>query len=297
MKIFKAFRQGSVRSLRAWRGILITWFASLLTVSLVVLPMRGALNSGFGKSMVTEKLRDGLNLEVLSDLSSGLKSVVSSFISGFFLLILFGMIVNAFLAGGLFDSIKSPARKISASEFFRASARNFLTFFVISLIISVIIISLAFIIVGIPLSIVKDNKTASEAAPFVAAIISGSVLAVVIIIFMLVADFARAWQARNEKQKCLKALVFGFSRTFRTFFSSFPTMLIDMAVIVLFMFLTINLLGPWRPITSGGVFLLFILSQAMFIINLFLKTWSYGCVTSLMEQTDPTPDEAFFKMP
>jgi hypothetical protein len=297
MKIFKAFSQGSVRSLRAWKGILITWFASLLTVSLVVLPMRGALNSGFGKSMVTEKLRDGLNLEVLSDLSGGLKSVVSSFTSGFFLLILFGMIVNAFLAGGLFDSIKSPARKISASEFFRASARNFWTFLVISLIISVIIISLAFVIVGIPLSIVKDNKTASEAAPFVAAIISGSVLAVVIIIFIIVADFARAWQVRNEKQKCLKALGFGFSRTFRTFFSSFPTMLIVLAVMVLFMLLTIILLGPWRPITSGGVFLLFILSQAMFIINLFLKTWSYGCVTSLMEQTDPTPDEAFFKMP
>ncbi len=297
MKIFKAFSQGSVRSLRAWKGILITWFASLLTISLVVLPMRGALNSGFGKSMVTEKLRDGLNLEVLSDLSGGLKSVVSSFTSGFFLLILFGMIVNAFLAGGLFDSIKSPARKISASEFFRASARNFWTFLVISLIISVIIISLAFVIVGIPLSIVKDNKTASEAAPFVAAIISGSVLAVVIIIFIIVADFARAWQVRNEKQKCLKALGFGFNRTFRTFFSSFPTMLIVLAVMVLYMLLTIILLGHWRPITSGGVFLLFILSQAMFIINLFLKTWSYGCVTSLMEQTDPTPDEAFFKMP
>ncbi len=297
MRIFKAIGSGFIRSIKVWKGVLIVWLITLLLVSMFAIPMKATLKTGLGFSMITEKMKEGLNVEVLADLGPYFKSLRADLFSGLLFLTFIGIFLNAFLAGGLFDSIKTPARKFSASEFLRASAKNFWTFFVISLIITTIIFTLAFFIVVIPIRSFYLNKTVSEAAPYIVAFIALPVLAVLKLIFILVADFARAWQVRNEKQSCFKALGFGFSRTFRRFLSSFPMMLIIMVVTGLFAITVILLLGHWNPTTSGGVFLMFILSQILFLINLLIKTWRYGSVTSLMEQTDPTPDEAFFKMP
>lgn len=38
-----------------------------------------------------------------------------------------------------------------------------------------------------------------------------------------------------------------------------------------------------KPVTGGGVVLLFILSQLLFFIKILLKGWRYGSVTMLME--------------
>jgi hypothetical protein len=291
MKIFKAIGSGFIRSIKVWKGILIVWFITLLLVSLFAIPMKATLKTGIGFSMITEKMKDGLNIEVLGDLGPYFKSLRADLVSGFLFLTFIGIFLNAFLAGGLFDSIKTPARKFSASEFFRASARNFWTFLIISLIIIAIIFTLAFFIVVIPVRSLIRNETVSEAAPYIVAFITIPILAVLKMIFVLVADFARAWQVRNEKQACFKALGFGFCRTFKKFLSSFPMMLIVMVVTGLFAISVILLLGHWNPTTTGEVFLMFILSQVFFIMNLILKTWRYGSVTSLMEQTDPSPDQ------
>jgi hypothetical protein len=291
MKIFKAIGSGFIRSIKVWKGILIVWFITLLLVSLFAIPIKATLKTGIGFSMITEKMKDGLNVEVLGDLGPYFKSLRADLVSGFLFLTFIGIFLNAFLAGGLFDSIKTPARKFSGSEFFRASARNFWTFLIISLIITAIIFTLASLIVVIPVSILVHNETASEAAPYIVAFISIPILAVLKMIFILVADFSRAWQVRNEKQACFKAIGFGFCRTFKKFLSAFPMMLIIMAVTGLFAVSVILLLGHWNPTTTGVVFLMFILSQVFFIMNLILKTWRYGSVTSLMEQTDPAPDK------
>ena len=56
MKITASIKAGFKRSLKSWRGILAMWFVSLILVSLVAIPMKGALMAGIGNSMITEKL-------------------------------------------------------------------------------------------------------------------------------------------------------------------------------------------------------------------------------------------------
>ena len=284
MKVLIAIKSAAFRSLKLWKGILIVWFSSLLLVCTLAIPMKGALNSGFGSSMITEKLTDGINLEVLADLGATLKSLISYFSAGFFLLILIGFLMNVFFSGGLFDSLKGSSGKFCRGEFFRASAKNFWPFLIISLIIYSIILLLAFVIIGIPMIIVGNADVPVEGALFKTGIIVFTIFFLLMTILILVADYARAWQVTKERNECFKAIGFGFSQTFRTFLSSYPLMIILLILQVLYGLLVFSILPGMKPVTGGGVFLLFLLSQFLFFFRIMLKVLRYGSVTSLMEQ-------------
>lgn len=289
MKVLNAVLNGTVRSVRSWKGVLITWFLSLLLVSMLTIPLKGSLISGFGNSMITGLFTNGLNIEAFVDLGSGLKSLLSSFSSGFFFLIFVVFLMNAFLTGGLFDSLRLSSGKFSSSEFFRTAANNFWSFFIITLIVTTMIIFLTIIIIIVPFSIIGQAESVPEKAIYNTILVCGSLLIILILILLLVADYARAWQVANLRPACFSAIGFGFRQAFSTFLSSFTLMIILVAVQILFGCLVMKILTVWRPGSGGGVFLLFLMSQILFIIKILLRAWRYGSVTSLMEQRLKTP--------
>jgi len=287
MKILHSIKSAALRTMNLWKGALIIWFLSLLLVSMLAMPIKGALNSGFGKSMITEKLADGLNFEVFADMGAAFRSIMSFFSVGLFMTILVGFILNAFFTGGVFERLKESSGKFSAGEFFRASAKNFWSFLVISLIISLIILVLAFLIIGIPLSIVGQSDSSPEGALFQTGLIVLSIFFLLLTVLLLVADYARAWQVTMDRNVCFKAIGFGFSQTFKTFLSSFPLMIILLVVQLSFGWLVLKILPGMRPATGGGVFLLFLLSQILFFLKIMLKIWRYGSVTALLPHYSP----------
>jgi len=292
MKIFKALASGFCKTLKAWKGILLIWLGSLITVSLVALPMKAFLKSALGGSMITERLKDGIDLEVFGDIGAGFTNLISSFPTGLLLLVLIGILLGAFLNGGIFDSLKASSGKSSLSEFFRASAKNFWPFLVISLIISLIILALVLFFILLPVSIVVSSGSGSETAPFLTVFFSVLCFLLLSMIFTLAADYARAWHVTQDKPACFKALGFGFSRTFRTFLSSYPMMLIIFVVQMFFTLVVMFFLSRWKPDTGGGVFLLFLVSQILYYVKCILKVWRYGSVTSLMEIKNTAKQES-----
>lgn len=284
MKIFESVKAGILSSARSWKGILILWFYSLVIVSLLVLPMKGALRTGLGSSMITEMLKKGINVEVFADLGAWFRSLISYFTSGFFIILFVGCVVNAFLTGGLFNSLKRSSGTFSAAEFFRASAKNFWPFLVISTAICLIVLVLAILIIVIPVSLVSNADTTTDGAAFKTGIIAASFFLLILIILLLAADYARAWQVAHDRSTGFKALGFGFSRTFRTFSSSYPLMIILLVIPLLYGWLVLSILPEIEPDSEGGIILLFLLSQLMFIIKIFLKVWRYGSITEMMDE-------------
>jgi hypothetical protein len=285
MKIITYIRAGIVRSAKAWQGVVIVWFITLITVSLVALPLKGALNAGLGDSMITEKLAQGINIEVFADLGSNLNSLSSYFLTGLLMIVLISFITNSFLSGGLFNSLRELTGTFSARKFFLNSARYFWSFMLISLILDLLVLLAAFLIIIIPVSIVAHSEASPEGAFFKTFIIAASVFLIVLIWFLVVADYARAWQVNQKRNACLKALSFGFRQTFRTFLSSYSLMLILVFVQLLFGSVVLYVLSGMKPASGTGIILLFVLSQLFFFTKVLLKACRYGSVTSMMEMT------------
>jgi hypothetical protein len=284
MKILSAIKTGSYRCLKAWKGILILWVISFFSVSLIVIPLKAGLKSSLGSSMITEKLVKGIDIDVLEDLGTNLYSMVAFLTSGLLILSMMAILLNVFITGGLFDSVKKGSAGFSSENFFRASARNFWSYMIITLMLYLIIIALIIIVVVVPVSIVSNAESAPEGMVFRIFVVCLSVFMLAMMLILLVADYARAWQASRTQSAGFKALGYGFSQTFNTFLSSFPLMLIMLVSQAIVSWIVIKVITGIVPTKEGGVFLLFVISQLVIFLKLFLKVLRYGSITSMMEK-------------
>jgi hypothetical protein len=283
MKVYSSLKTGFSRSLRSWKGVLIVWFIMFILVSVFMYPFRSSLGSAFGTSMITEKLAAGFDIEAYADLGTTLKSLLSFLTAGFLIAYFAGFITNAFLSGGLFNSVRKESVKFSPREFFMAGSRNFWSFLIISLIITLIMGLLSGIVILIPVIIISLSENVSEKTAYIIVFIAVAFYLAIIPVFLLVADYSRARKTTNVNDSCFRALGFGFSQAFRKFRSSYILMLFLILAQIALGIIIILILPGWKPVTGSGVFLLLIISQLMFYFRLLLKTWRYASVTSHME--------------
>jgi hypothetical protein len=284
MKFLNPLINGAMRSVRPVKGILIIWLSTLILVSLVALPFRSSVKSVLGSSMITEKLKDGINIDVITDMGSNLKTILSSLSSGIFLLILLGFLMNVFFNGGLFALLRKGEEKYSSSRFFHESARCFRPFLFITVTITSMLVLLSLIIFGSAFAIAGFGSTAAEGSGMRAVVTGVIILILVLPILLLVSDYARVWQAGSSEKKGFKAIGIGFKQTFKYFFSSYTVMIFNIISQALFSWFVFKFLSGTRPQSGGGIFLLFLLSQLLFIIKILIRTWRYGSVTSMYER-------------
>ncbi|NSW94091.1 MAG: hypothetical protein HPY62_05200 [Bacteroidales bacterium] len=277
MKIINFLNTGISRAVKSWKGILIIWIFSLILAGFISFPLSSVLKRSFGNSMVTERLMDGLDVEVFADLGSNLSAFL---FPGLFFVFLIGFILTSFLNGGLFDSFREDAGEFSVSAFLSSGARNFWSFLLIAIIIRMIIYFTGVLFVGIPLILLLMENSTPGNSPLIILIITSSLYFVMLPVLLLVADYARAGKAANPGWSGFKALGFGFSKTFDRFGNSYLMMIILTLAHVLFILLVINTIPFWKPQTGKGVFLMFLITQLLLIINLALKAWRYASVTA-----------------
>jgi len=284
MKFLSSLRSGFSRALSARRMVLVWWFTFFILVILFVYPMRSTINTAVGSSMITERLAEGLDIDMITDLGQTLRSIISYFSAGMLFVYLAGFLLNAFVSGGIFGLLRNKADGTGPDEFFRAGARNFWPNIIILFIVTIILFVSMAILLSLTIGAAATPGKVSESVMNIILVSSGVVMLIIIAVLLLVADYARAWVATERNRSGLQALGFGFGETFGKFRSSILMMLILVIVQVFFVLLMMRILSAWTPSSSGGVFLLLIVSQVMLYVRLMLKTWRYASVTSLMER-------------
>jgi hypothetical protein len=285
MKIFSSLDKGLSRVMISLKGVLIVWLTVFFLVIAFIYPLRGSMSSAFGNSLITEKLAQGFDIEVFADLGPALGSMLSYITAGFILIYFIGFVLNAFLTAGLFGSLKNWNGKFSSQEFFRSGSKNFWPFFLISLIITAIIIIITGILMVVPIAITTMSDSMPEKTRITILIAAGAVNLLLMPVFLLIADYSRAWKASHEEESCFRAIGFGFSHTFSKFWSSYLMMVLLIFSQMILGTIILIILPDWRPVTGGGVFLMLIISQLLLLARLMLKTWRYASVTSFMEET------------
>ncbi len=277
MKLVKAFGSGFVRTRHSIKPIIIIWIINLLTISLVAGPIRRLIVAAVGNSNAAQMISDGFRIEFWADLGPVLIPALSSLTTGVFLLIAILFLMNVFLNGGLFDSLRANTCRYMTGNFFKASAKLFFAYFLVTLLVMLMILIFLGLIVGVPIAIV--NASESEELPVIIKIVR-IIFILFLPVFFLVVDYARVWLAANGPAKVFRALGYGFKATFSGFVSSYIFMIVMIAIQAGFVFLVSKSLS-FSPHTGGGLFLLFLLSQVLMIIRIALRVWRYGGVTAM----------------
>ena len=289
LKIFNSLKSGFFRSGKAWKSVIIVWLITLLLVSMVAMPMKSAFSAGLGNSTIYEELKNGINVEVFADLKSAAGSLGSFFSTALLMLVVVSFVVNSFITGGLFNSLRKDSGEFSAKDFFRASSEKFWSFFIISLIFSILVLILLVLVVVIPVSFIAVSEKANDVIIFNSAILLSSLFLFLVLILLISADYSRAWQVAHTENACFKAINFGFRETFRTFFTSYPAMLIIMLIQFFYMWLALKILHGIKPESGIGIIILFTASQILFILKLYLKISRFGSFTVMMESGGRNP--------
>ncbi len=283
MKLIKAFTSGAIRAFRSLKALLMIWLLTFSFLALFSLPLRSFLSTSLGDTASTPLLDKALDLSYFMNLGQAFNSLLSAISGGILIVLLIFFFLYIFLNGGLFDSLRENSWSYKPGDFFRASARYFLSYLAITVLVIFMVLIALFIIIGLPLLIQGAGTSASEEATFKLLSILRIVALLVLPIFLLVADYARAWLVANKHTKVFKALGYGFKASFKYFFSSYVFMLVMLVLQALFAVLVVDILAGYSPESGGGLLLLFIISQGLFLVKLYRRAVRYGGVTALYQ--------------
>jgi hypothetical protein len=137
---------------------------------------------------------------------------------------------------------------------------------------------LAFIL---PLVIAVNSDSVSEAGVYNTILISGSLTMILMLVILLITDFARSWKTANKGRGPFMAISAGFRLGFRNLPASFLFMLI-----IVLMQLIPAVAGYMiisSPAEGKGIFALFMSTQLLFFIKIALRIWRYAGITAIME--------------
>lgn len=280
MKLLKAISSAVQRIFKASRQIIIIWLISTLTLSVLMVPFKNMVISYAGSSMLPEIMAKGFDISYWLEMGNSMKHLVSSFSAGLMVFIAISLILNIFLSGGLFDNLRVNSCSYRPSDFFSASARLFFPYLWVNLLVILIIIASLLLIIGAPLFILRSGSGGEDTMLGVMKIFR-IVMVAVMLVYLLVADYARAWLAASGRRNVFKAVGYGFKATFSSFANSYLFMLFAVALQVAFTILAAKVLDSMEPQGASGLFLLWVVSQAFIISRIYLRAYRYAGITAL----------------
>jgi len=283
MKLIKAFTSGAIRAIHSIKAILLMWLLTFSFLALFSYPLKSFLNTSLGNTASTSSLNEAFNIAYFLDLGEAFRLLMSAISGGIIIVLVIFFFLYVFLNGGLFDSLRENEWSYKPGDFFRASARYFLSYLAMMILVILMVLIALFLIVGLPLIIQGAGTSVSEEATLKLVSILRIIVLLVLPVFLLVADYSRAWLVANKHTKVFSALGYGFKATFKYFFSSYVFMLVMVIVQGLYSILVFKILTGYRPESGGGLVLMFFISQGLFLLKLYLRALRYGGVTALYQ--------------
>jgi len=277
MNLLRTLSRGAAAAASSYKLIMLMWVVTLIMILFVSIPLKSFLVNIFGNSMTVERFADGFDLGLAGDMGKPFVNLLSAMSVGGLLLLVAGFFLYTFFAGGLFASYATAWGGLKVNAFIRESARNFLPFLKIAMLMILIIAVWTFIIVGLPaigtMTLLKGSAPGSYPVyVFYAIWLLGMP------VWLFVADASRRWVAATGSGQALRALGAGFRALAERFWLSYGIVLVILVLNIIFIILTLWFTACSVPSKGWMVFLFFLATQALFILRLFMKAWRYASV-------------------
>jgi hypothetical protein len=277
MALLRTLSRGAAAAASSYKLIMLMWVVTLVMVLFVSVPLKSFLVNIFGNSMTVERFADGFDLGLAGDMGKPFVNLISAVSLGGLLLLVGGFFLYTFFAGGLFASYAAAWGGLKVNFFIRESARNFLPFLKIAILMLLITLAWTFIVIGIPIIVVTAVSKGSAPGSNIIFLFY-AVWLLGLPVWLFVADASRRWVAATGSGKVFRALGAGFRALAERFWLSYGTILVIFLLNIVFIFLSLWFTAWSVPSKGWVIFLFFLATQALFIIRLFMKAWRYASV-------------------
>jgi hypothetical protein len=272
MTTFKAFITGIRTTNQSVRMVVLLYCINFALAAILALTLRSIISSMVGDSMALQNLIKDFDYTVYTDFMFKHGAKVYVLTSQVVWLILFYMLFNTLLGGGIISIVHSPDQRFSLRRFFEGCGTYFMRFLGL-----LVIFGLVLFLVGALLSVILGaihtgltGSSVSEVLPITLGVILILVFLFVLMLIVLMADYAKIATVVNDIPSVFRASWTGVKFVSRNFFRAVGLQIIIVIVGILGIvaYLTLeNQIGMATPMT---VFLMFIIQQ----ISVGFKCWT-----------------------
>ena len=272
MNILQAFSSGFRRAMSEWKIIFLLYAANLLVAIPLAMALRATLASGFGQSMDSSSLMQGLNFSVLYDFLNQHRDGLGTILQEITWTMLAFMLINTLLAGGILTVVRDRRDKFSASAFFGGCGTYFMRFLRLFFIFGLLLLVILMVLNGLYSTILKaiTDTADSELTEFWARLVYLILLMIPAMIIIMIADYAKIMVVTHDEHSMLKTAWRSTKLVFRYFFRTFGLELLMFLVPVVLM-VVYGWLDLTIGMTSGFTILVMFIVQQLFIVS---KAWT-----------------------
>ncbi|MGB2867065.1 MAG: hypothetical protein WBD36_01320 [Bacteroidota bacterium] len=276
MSITQALSSGFRSSANMFRVLVVLYLANFLLAALVTVGFKTAIDWALGNSMAVEKLLEGFDYTVYSDLALGQHHVLAPVIAQVVWFALFSMVLNVFFAGGVIASVEGQS--FSFASFFESCGAYISRFFRLFLIFGILLVLVSFVmffVLGILHSSLTENDV-TEVPSIKLTIAFVFVFFIPVLIVLMMSDYAKIVTVLDDRKSMLKTAWQSMGFVVRHFLSTFGLQL-SLVVISVVLIAGYWLLSDHLTMISGwGIFAGFVFQQVFVAARVWTRILTFA---------------------
>ncbi len=278
MKFTKAFSAGFITAAKSKKMTTLIYAVTLLFALILAIPFHSVLRNQIGSSMAPELLFKHFDYTVFSDFMRTSGKALNPFFGAAVWMGIFYLVFSVFFAGGVLNVISSPENKFSVKNFLEGCGVYFFRFLrlaVYMIFIYFILTAAAVMIISAVIALMYESGQ-NETALFYIFLTGAIIFALLLIVFLAIADYAKIILYRTESKKVIKSIWLSIKFVFRHFFGAYILYVLVLAALVLFFFLYFVLENSIGMSSALTVLMMFLVQQILIWLRTLVKIWFLG---------------------
>jgi hypothetical protein len=284
----RALTSGFWTTIKSYRMILLLYAVNFILAAVLAFTFESVLTNSIGDSLSLEKLVKDFDYTTYNDFMFKHGGKVHSLMSAVDWLVAFYLFLNVLLGGGLISTVNEHGDNFSLKSFFAECGAYFSRFFRLFL-ISLFVLFLVSAITGFFLGIIFSASTESAVSEVLPMTLGGIFFALflfVVMLIVLIADYAKVMTVVNEGTSMLKVFWQSVKFVFQNFFRVIGLQIVMLLLTLLAMGIYLILERQIGTSSAGAVVGLFLVQQIFVASKVSLRVWIFSGQVELFKGID-----------